>query len=141
MMANPPTRAARPSTSTARPGPSQAVRPAVRSAPNGSVPRKAAAQIAIARARISSVLIDWTTTVESPMKTTPLRPPRNASRNERALEWETPIAAIAIAVRKKPASAGSPLFGRPESASSASEPTTEPRPMSENSSPSVPGPP
>ena len=117
------------------------MRPAVRSAPNGSMPTKAAAQIAIARARISSELIDWTTTVESPMKTTPLRPPTNASRNESPIEWETPIAAIAIAVKKKPASAGSPLFGRRESASRTSEPTTEPRPMSENSSPSVPGPP
>jgi hypothetical protein len=66
------------------------------------MPTKAAAQIAIARARISCELIDCTTTVESPMKTTPLRPPRKASRKESGPEWETPMMAARPLVDRRP---------------------------------------
>src|ERR671930_1029577 len=73
-----PTTTATPSAKTAPPGPITAARPAVTSAPNGSMPTNAAAQIASARARTSSVLIDCTTTVDKPTKRTPVKPPTSA---------------------------------------------------------------
>ena len=52
------------------------------SAPKGSMPTKAAAQIAIARARIASEAHDCTTTVESPMNKTPPNPPTTARASD-----------------------------------------------------------
>src|SRR5437867_73076 len=81
-----PTTTATPSTKTAPPGPISAASPPVSSAPNGSTPTNAAAQIERVRARSSSVLIACTTTVDKPTKRTPANPPTNASASERSEE-------------------------------------------------------
>src|SRR3954470_14595813 len=96
----PPSSVIAPSTATAPPAPSHAARPAVSNAPNGSRPTNAAAQIAIARARIASDAIPCTTTVESPMNTTPPKPPTTAKPSESATELESPTPMIAAALTK-----------------------------------------
>src|SRR5437763_248208 len=111
-----------PSTNTAPPGPISAVRPEVRSAPNGSIPTNAAAQIASARARISSVLIACTTTVDNPTKRTPANPPTNASASDSHAFVEAPMPARAAPVTTNPTRSGSPLFGRPARRKSAVAP-------------------
>jgi hypothetical protein len=56
--------------------------------------------ISIARARISSEAMAWTTTAERPTKTTPQEPPTTASASESGTELDTPTPAIASALRK-----------------------------------------
>ena len=69
-------------------------------APIGRTPTNAAAQMAMARERISSELAACTTTVESPMNTTPVKPPISASAKESGTEVEIPMIAIAAAQRR-----------------------------------------
>jgi len=103
--AKPPTSITRPSMKTAPPAPSPAAQAAVMSAPSGSGPTNAAAQIAIVRARSSSQAMAGTTTFERPTKTTPQKPPSTASASEGGIELETPTAAIASALKRQPARA------------------------------------
>src|SRR5512132_4638897 len=87
----PPPTTATPSTNTAPPGPISAVSAAVNSAPNGSIPTNAAAQIASARARTSSLLIACTTTVDKPTKRTPAKPPTSARTSDSHVLVDAPI--------------------------------------------------
>src|SRR4051794_17771796 len=138
---SPPANITSPSISTAPPEPNASASPAVISAPSGSTPTNAAAQIAIARARIASDDEDWITTVESPMNTTPLKPPTTASTSVSPSTCDAPTPATATAVHTNASVIGSPLFARRESRSSTTAPSSEPSPIAAVSAPSVPAPP
>jgi hypothetical protein len=69
-------------------------------APKRETPTNAAAQMARARERISSELAACTTTVESPMNTTPVKPPSARARRRAAPRSRYRLIAIAAAQRR-----------------------------------------